>query len=61
MKEYENKESWTKLFTISSMRDLCCPYIKAICVFEDEQMLLGYVNDNRWGHIFYNCKNGTSN
>jgi F-box interacting protein len=61
MKEYGNKESWTKLFTISSMRDFSCPYIKAICIFEDEQVLLRYVNDKRWGHIFYNCKNGTSN
>jgi F-box interacting protein len=60
MKEYGNKESWTKLFTISSMRDFSCPYIKAICIFEDEQVLLRYVNDKRWGHISYNYKNHTS-
>jgi F-box interacting protein len=63
MKEYGNKESWTKLFTISYMRDaraLPYSYIKAICVFEDEQVLLIYRDDERRGYISYNCKNDTS-
>ncbi|MCH85128.1 F-box/kelch-repeat protein [Trifolium medium] len=62
MKEYGNKESWTKLFNISYMRHPRAPSygdIKAICVFEDEQVLL-YREDERWRHISYNYKNDTS-
>jgi len=35
MKEYENKESWTKLFTISYMRDpsKCYYFYKAVYIF----------------------------
>jgi F-box interacting protein len=60
MKENGNKESWTKLFTISYMRDRCAssyPFIKGICVFEDEQVLLICM---RWGFISYNHTNDTS-
>ncbi|PNX81660.1 F-box protein, partial [Trifolium pratense] len=42
MKEYGNKESWTKLFTISNMLDSLTPSyssIKAKYVFEDHQVL----------------------
>jgi uncharacterized protein YneR len=64
MKEYGNKESWTKLFTISCMRDPFAssyPHIKGIHVFEDEQVLLVYESpDKRFGHISYNHKNDTS-
>jgi F-box interacting protein len=63
MKEYGNKESWTKLFTMSYMRDprtSSYPYIKAIRVFEDGQVLLMYREGRKWGHISYNCKNDTS-
>jgi hypothetical protein len=61
MKEYGNKESWTKLFTIPYIRDPSYSYINVICVFEDEQVLLKYIKNNkRLGHISYNCKNDTS-
>ncbi|XP_045823812.1 F-box/kelch-repeat protein At3g23880-like [Trifolium pratense] len=63
MKEYGNKESWTKLFTISSMRDpraSSYPFIWPIRVFEDEQVLMIYREDERWGYISYNYKNDTS-
>jgi len=42
MKEYGNKESWHKLFTISHMQDPRTPwvYIKAVHIFEDGQVLL---------------------
>ncbi|XP_045822475.1 F-box/kelch-repeat protein At3g23880-like [Trifolium pratense] len=63
MKEYGNKESWTKLFTISYMRDpraSSYSYIKAIYVLENEQVLLMYTEDERQGYISYNYKNDTS-
>jgi F-box interacting protein len=65
MKEYGNKESWTKLFTISCMRDPFAssyPNIHGIHVFEDEQVLLVYsgTGNKRFGHISYNHKNDTS-
>ncbi|PNX58718.1 F-box protein [Trifolium pratense] len=63
MKEYGNKESWTKLITISYLRDPSAssyPDIMGICVFEDEQVLLTYQGDTRWEHISYNRKNNTS-
>ena len=56
MKEYGNKESWTKLFTISYRRDpRTTPYscIKAIYVFEDDQVLLN-IGGSRGKYIFYN-------
>jgi hypothetical protein len=68
MKEYGNKKSWTKLFSISCMRE---PWVssyhsvKPIRVFEDEQvLLLTYREDKRWEerwkYISYNRKNDTS-
>ncbi|AES68364.1 putative F-box domain-containing protein [Medicago truncatula] len=62
MKEYGNKESWTKLFTISYNRDPhTIPYscMKAIYVFEDDQVLLN-IGGCRGKYIFYNCRNNTS-
>ncbi|CAJ2638625.1 unnamed protein product [Trifolium pratense] len=63
MKEYGNKESWTKLFTISYLRvprASSYSYIMAECVLENEQVLLTYNEDERFGHISYNYKNDTS-
>jgi F-box interacting protein len=60
MKEYGNKESWTKLFTISNMRDSLTPfypYIKATYVFEDHQVMIESI---RHKYILYNFRNGTS-
>ncbi|PNY15547.1 F-box/kelch-repeat protein [Trifolium pratense] len=62
MKEYGNKESWTKLFTISYMLDpraSSYSYIRAECVL-DEQVLLTYEEDKRRQHISYDYKNDTS-
>jgi F-box interacting protein len=56
MKEYGNKESWTKLFTISYMP----AFVKAIYTFEDEYVLLKRGKDWDDGYIFYNCRDGTS-
>ncbi|GAU29626.1 hypothetical protein TSUD_164760 [Trifolium subterraneum] len=60
MKEYGNKESWIKLFTISNMRNSLAsshPYIKAKYVFEDDQVLF-----KCWSHTYisYDFRNGTS-
>lgn len=42
MKEYGNKESWTKLFTISYLKDPSMRYslTKVVYVYEDGQLLL---------------------
>jgi F-box interacting protein len=72
MKEYGNKKSWTKLFTISCVREPWAssyPFIRAIRVLEDEQvLLLAYYRrdkrwewENRWRYVSYNGKNETSN
>jgi hypothetical protein len=50
MKEYGNKESWTKLFTVSYMPDPSKYYIftKALCIFDNHhQLLLESTRD--WG------------
>ncbi|AES68758.1 putative F-box domain-containing protein [Medicago truncatula] len=59
MKEYGNKESWTKLFTIPYMRDPSKPKVdaRAIYVFEDDQVLLKY--DFDLNLILYNPRRGT--
>jgi len=61
MTEYANIESWTKLFTISYMRDpsTYCVFIKAIHTFEDGQVLLKFSGDVK-KLIIYNSRNGTS-
>ncbi|CAJ2638502.1 unnamed protein product [Trifolium pratense] len=68
MKEYGNKESWTKLFTISYMRDHCTSSYYNIhpkYIFEDDRVLLRCCcceGDVYYKYISYNCncKNGTS-
>ncbi|XP_058723822.1 F-box/kelch-repeat protein At3g23880-like [Vicia villosa] len=41
MKEYGNKDSWTKLFHVPYMGDLgSCPYTKVLYVYEDDKILL---------------------
>jgi F-box interacting protein len=64
MKEYGNKESWTRLFTISNMRDSLTPsypYIRAEYVFED-QVLIDTIDPEsiEQKYICYNFRNGTS-
>ncbi|GAU16389.1 hypothetical protein TSUD_117380 [Trifolium subterraneum] len=61
MKEYRNKESWTKLFTVSNMCDPSNSYAlhKAIYIFEDDQVLFESRGD--WGMklILYDPKTNT--
>jgi F-box interacting protein len=59
MKEYGNKHSWTKLFTLSSSVDRCVSNISAkpVYLFEDDQVLLkltGAVNS-----FVYHSRSGT--
>jgi F-box interacting protein len=66
MKEYGNKESWTKLFTVSYMRDPSKSYVltKAIYIFDDDhQLLLESIAHEHWGRKFivYNSRNNTFN
>jgi F-box interacting protein len=62
MKEYGNKNSWTKLFNIYCMREPFVSfylYIQVTRVFDDKQVLLTY-QGNKQKYISYNRKNGTS-
>ena len=56
MKEYGNKESWTKLCAISHRPT----FMKAIYVFKDEQVLFKCIKGWRCDYIFYNSRDGTS-
>jgi F-box interacting protein len=57
MKEYGNKESWIKLFSVPDIRDLgSYPYICALYVSEDDQVLL----DIETEFVIYNSRDGTS-
>ncbi|AES68761.1 putative F-box domain-containing protein [Medicago truncatula] len=60
MKEYGNKESWTKLFTISYKRhpSKFKAFAKAIYVFEDDQVLLE-LYDSDLNLVLYNPRSGT--
>jgi F-box interacting protein len=56
MKEYGNKDSWTKLFRIPYTGDVgSCPYTKALYVSEDDQVLL----ECQSGLVVYNSRDGT--
>ncbi|KEH32820.1 putative F-box domain-containing protein [Medicago truncatula] len=72
MKEYGNKESWTKLFTVCHMQYPCKSYgfTKVINIFEDDQVLLEFIDDSIddsiegtwiWNSVVYNSKNDTFN
>jgi len=64
MKEYGNKESWTKLFTVSYMRDPSKSYVltKAVYIFDDDhQVLLESIGDWDVKLIVYNSRNNTFN
>jgi hypothetical protein len=59
MKEYGNKESWTKLFTVSTyMRDPNKYYrlTKAVYIYEDDQVLLQTYGDWNSRLILYDYK-----
>ncbi|GAU13408.1 hypothetical protein TSUD_127040 [Trifolium subterraneum] len=62
MKEYGNKESWTKLYTVPYLRDPGKSHYltKALYIFEDDRLLLECMAD--WGFklIVYDPKISTS-
>jgi hypothetical protein len=62
MKEYGNRESWTKLYRLPPMRNqlfyAIAAYTKVLYMYEDDQMLVDY-NDS--GVVVYDYKNNTSN
>ncbi|XP_004486107.1 F-box/kelch-repeat protein At3g23880-like [Cicer arietinum] len=56
MKEYGNKNSWTKLFRVPFMEGVgCSPYTKALHISEDDQVLLEF--DSKL--VVYNSRDGT--
>ncbi|CAJ2658510.1 unnamed protein product [Trifolium pratense] len=56
MKEYGNKDSWTKLFRIPYMGNFeSCPYTTVTYVSEDDQVLLEW----QFEIVVYNSKDGT--
>ncbi|XP_045822489.1 F-box/kelch-repeat protein At3g23880-like [Trifolium pratense] len=61
MKEYGNKDSWTKLFTIPYIQDPRSSYgfTKVVNIFEDHQVLLEYIEDetSMRKSIVYDFKN----
>jgi hypothetical protein len=61
MKEYGNEDSWTKLFTVSYMRDPSKSYYltKAVYMFEDGQVLLQSLGDWYSKLIVYDPRIGT--
>jgi hypothetical protein len=58
MKEYGNKESWTKLYSVPKMRDRDLYRYEPLYIHEDDQMLL-MQSFNKL--VVYDSKNGTSN
>jgi len=61
MTDYGIQESWTKLFTFSNMPDPAKSYslTKAISAFEDGQVLLEYVENQKKNVGVYDSKNDT--
>ena len=64
MKEHGNKDSWTKLYSVSYMRDHPSSYatIEVLHVFEDGRVLLDSISTEEWTKklVFYNSRNGTT-
>ncbi|KAL2579985.1 hypothetical protein GLYMA_15G101700v4 [Glycine max] len=57
MKDYGNKESWTKLFRVPYMGiSDSYLYTKALCISEDDQVLMEFNSEL----AVYNSRNGTS-
>lgn len=61
MKEYGIKDSWTKLYTVSYMRDPNKSYklYKAVYIFEDDQVLLESIGDWTFKLIVYDSRINT--
>jgi F-box interacting protein len=61
MKEYGNEDSWTKLFTVSYMRDPSKSYYltKAVYMFEDGQVLFEFSKDGLLNMIVHDPRIGT--
>lgn len=62
MKEYGNKESWTRLYSVPYMEDRGLrAYTKALYISEDEQLLMDcyVVGSNILKLVVYDSKNGT--
>jgi hypothetical protein len=64
MREYGNKDSWTKLFTIPYIQNPRTSYrfLKIVNIFEDDQVLLEYVDESieenwTWKLMVYDSKN----
>ncbi|XP_058728155.1 F-box/kelch-repeat protein At3g23880-like [Vicia villosa] len=57
MKEYGNKDSWTKLFRLPHTRNLgSCPHVSAIYVSHDDQVLFDIQREEL---VVYNSRDGT--
>ena len=56
MKEYGNKDSWTKLFRVPYIGDVgSCIYTRALYIYEDDQVLLEF----RSKLVVYHPRDGT--
>ncbi|GAU28237.1 hypothetical protein TSUD_118440 [Trifolium subterraneum] len=61
MKEYGNKESWTKLFTVPYMREPTKSHVgfRPIYINEDDQVILEFIGDFDIYLALYHSKSGT--
>jgi len=62
MKEYGNKNSWTRLYRVPYMEDQgLCPYTKALYISEDEQLLMHFkeLESHKLKLFVYGSKDGT--
>ena len=58
MKEYGDKESWTKSYNVTCIRDWRESYTKTLYSYEDNQMLIE-IGSNKLKLSMYNYKSGT--
>ena len=62
MKEYGNKDSWTKFYNVPYIRDKgFYAFTKMLYIYEDDQMLIDFLElrSFRLKLGMYNSKNGT--
>lgn len=60
MKEYGNRESWTRLFTVPTMGvHKSFTYVRALSVFDDDRVILEFLEKNKSKLAVYDSSNGT--
>jgi F-box interacting protein len=61
MKEYGNANSWTKLLRVPYIGDFqCYAYTKPLYLYEDDRVLMRFLDINKYILAIYDSKNNTS-